>query len=297
MPFQDSLNTIRAFFRWMAQSFRVWFLPYHSDENEEETAEAAQADTVPDRSPKPSPSAEPSTSPTETTSETYPESATATESGVSTEPLSEIQSEPARVMAFRGATTKTALAAILGQDSDQVGEALGRLLETGVVDDLGEGRYLLRSDERRQILRADQRVSDWLARLNNTQMEDEILDVLEELSRQLALRITVGKTLVLHLRQRVWMIWKSQEDSCRVRILSRLTSKQWSRIRQLDEKAKRFRGPVSQPTIGPNWVLFRWRAGADVEAVKSVLGEIGREFQQRVRHRSSRGRKPPTSSH
>jgi len=298
MAFQDLPNNIRYFFRWLAELWHTWFLPCHSDEEESETgaveAKAAEADNAPDRSPKPSPPAEEPTSSAEAAVETYAQ--TETETGAPAESASETQSPMERAMALRGVMTTMALGAVLGQDADTVSSGLARLVECGVVQDLGDGRYLLNSDERPRILRAAPQVSGWLSRLKSTQLEDEVIGVLDELFQQLALKVAVGRNLILHVRQKMWAIWEGHEGNCRVRIFGRPTPEQWAKIRRLDEGAKRFRHRGPQRSYSPDWVSFRWKLGADLAEIQTLLVEMGHEFQQRARHRPRKERKPPVPS-
>jgi hypothetical protein len=288
MGFSNSLRNIRYFFKWLAEFLYTWFTPYHTNE-EEEPAQAAEADNAPDRSPKPSPP------PEETTDSTYPaeQQIESIPEAAATEPTT-AKSGLTHIMAFRGGMTKTAMAAILNENADQVGQEADRLVESALVEDLGDGRYLLTSNERREILRSDPRVADWLSRLQNTQFENQVLDVLDELFCQLAIKTTVGKNLVLHVRQKMWMIWQSHQETCRVRMFSRLTPEQWSQIRRVDDGAKKFRPRGPQHGGDRYSVVLRWRTGADVYAVQSVFIEIGREFQRQVKRRPGRKRQPPT---
>jgi hypothetical protein len=290
MGLRSSLQNARYFFKWLGQAIHTWFTPYHSDDEEEEeeakeVAEAAASDNTPDHSPKPSPP------PEETTESTYSTDYQAETASVSTETAT-AKLSLAEVMAFRGSMSKQALAAVLGEEENQVGVEVERLVENGTAEDLGNGRYFLISNERRQILRSDSRVTEWLSRFQNESLENETLDVLDELFRQLPIKITVGRSLILHVRQKMWMIWQSQPDTCRVRMFSWPTPEQWQRLCHVDRGARRFHSRGGGGGGRQSSVTLRWRAGADVYSLESVLVEIGRDFMEQTRRRPRKDRKP-----
>jgi hypothetical protein len=285
MGFWNSLRDIRYFFKLLGKFWDTWFTPYHSDqEDEEEKKDAAEeaaaaSDNAPDRFPKPSPP------PVETTLEPGESVATAA------------QPEPAKpslthIMAFRGPMSKSALAAAMGEDVDQVGREVDVLVETAIAEDAGDGRYLLMKNERHLALRADPRVTDWLSRLRQSTLGDDALDVVDHLCRQLPVKITAGKNLVFHLRQQKWMVWQGREETCRVRVFGSLSPDQWSHIRAVDSRARRFRRRKFQEWDSRDWATFRWRAGADTCVIESVLTDVGRDFQRQVRRHRGPRRKP-----
>ena len=293
MGFRDSLQNVRYFFKWLAQVLNTWFLPYHSDEEEEGEASAqAESDNAPDRSPKPSPPPEEAAA----AAESLPPAPTTTEPETAEATTATATPSLAQIMAFRGSLSKRALAAIARQDVSQVESDLEQLVQSGIAEDAGDDRCRLISTERRQLQRSDRKMSEWLARLENDQLENETLDILDELFRELALRVSVRRNLILHVRQKIWMTWQSQKELCRVRVFSRTTPEQWSRIRYLDKGARRFRPRGrSRPGMGGDQVTFGWRAGADVYEIEGVLREMGQEFQKQVRHYHKRRKSATTS--
>ena len=258
MGLRESLRNIRYFFQWLGEVFRTWFLPYHYNEGEELGTAETEGATAPSAE-----AASLSTEPAQTGQE-----AVATASPAAKPDLAE-------VMAFRGAMTKTALAAVVKEDLDQVAGELDSLVASRMAEDLGDGRYLLVESERRRMLRADPRVADWLSRLQHAQLENDTLDILEELCRRLPVKITVGQSLVLHLRQRKWMVWQSREENCRARLFGTLNREQWSDLRSIDKRARRLRRKEPHRWDARDWVTFRWRVGADHFAIESLLLESG----------------------
>lgn len=287
MSFRESLTNIKYFFKWMGELISTWFAPYHYDEEDEEKASAAE--NAPDSSPKPSP---PPAGETEATdgSVAYGEPFDSGETSPSPD-LSEI-------MAFRGAMTQTAMAAVMGKSRDDLTLEVESLLDYSMIEDIGDGRYLLLEHERRRILRADSNFADWLSRFQHNELEEGTLEVLEQLCRQLPVKIMAGKVLVIHLRQRKWMIWQSGEEVCRVKVFGTLSKDEWSHLRELDGRARRYRRRKDRRGWNPNdWVSFRWVVGSDSLAIESVLLEAGRTFQKNVRRRrKTRPRRQPSEA-
>jgi len=277
MSLIEKIRNIPYLFKLLGQLWHTWFLPYHynhdDEEEEKEEAEEAEEDHAPDRSPQPVP-------PPPAEAVPHDETAVATE---------ETPTKPrlCQVMAFRGPSTKMALAAMLGEDVDRVGPEVDTLVETQMIEDLGDSHYLLTSSERSLALRSDSQVADWLSRLAHPDFENDALNLIDRLGRELALKITPGQSLVFHLRQRKWMVWQSQEATCRVRLFGTLSKQQWTELRQLDERVKGFRRREPHRWDSRDWVAFRWRAGADTGTIESLLLDLGREFQKQVRHRRS----------
>jgi len=271
MGFRTWLKNIRYFFQWLGELYQTWFVPYHTDDEELEEGESAGDARPPDRMPKPSAPPEPS------------------EAGQAVETAAEpVETRPSlgEFMAFRGPMSKAALAAAWGGgDAEAVERELQGLLDNYVAEDVGDGRYLLLDHERRHILRTDPRMSDWLSRLQHAQLENDALDVLEQICRELPVKITVGDSLVFHLRQRKWMVWQSRKESCRVKIFGTLSRNLYDRIRKIDRRARRFRRKEPHRWDTRDWASFRWTLGADVLAIEPLILDAGREFQKHVRRR------------
>jgi len=285
MRFWNSLRDVRYLPKLLGKFWDTWFTPYHSDEEADEEKEvAAEAaatatDYAPDRSPKPTPPA----------LETAPETGESVSAAVEPEPAA---SSLTHLMAFRGAMSKPALAAAMGQDVEQVGRDVDGLMETAMAEDAGEGRYLLITSERHLTLRSDSRFGEWLSRFRQSTLEDGVLDVVDRLCRELPIKMTVGKSLVFHLRQQKWMVWQSRHETCRVRVFGSLSPDHWSRIRALDTRARRFRRRKFQEWDSRDWTTFRWRAGGDTYSLESLLADAGREFQRQVKRRRGPKRQP-----
>jgi len=283
MVFQNWLKNIRAFFRLVAEAYRIWFTPYHYDGDEEgaeEPAESAAADS----------SSEAAATQSEPVEETAPaESTVAVESSPAPLGLAEM-------LAFRGAMSKVAMAAALGQTVEQLEGEISSLLETQVIADAGNGRYVLASDERRSRLRANSHVADWLARLQRSDLEDDVLAVIDHLCGHLPVKIKPGDKLVLYLRQDRWMVWESQPEVCRVRIYGTLWSRHLPQLRKVDRRFKSFRVRRPHDWHIHDWVAFRWQAGADTGAIQSLLVELGEIFFEHTRgrgHGGGRRKQPP----
>jgi hypothetical protein len=274
---QGILTNARYFFQWMGELFRTWFLPYHYDENDEDRPPVA-TEAEPDRMPKPSaPPEEPAEEPVSSVADPFAESKT--------------QANLPEFLAFRGPMTANQVSNAVGEDRETVAAELERLVETHQVEAVDADRYKLVDSERRQILRTHPDMADWLSRLGRAQLENDVLDVIEEIGRKLPVKINAGKSVVFHLRQRKWMVWQNQEETCRVRLFGSHSREQWSTVRSLDSRARQFRRKGAHRWDGRDWVLFRWQEGSDIFAIESLLLESGREFQKHARRRRGGGRR------
>lgn len=287
MGLWESFGNIRYFFMAIAEFFRMWFMPFHYDEDEEGEAEKKKAagsgqdeDAAPDRSPKPSPG-------TEETGGAGESATTAPGEPASTAPATAPSPFPrlSETMAFRGAITKEALAAVRQETPDQIDSSVGELVNSYLAEDIGDGRYVLTDHERREVIRSNKQAFDWLARLDNSSFEDDVHNLIAQLCRQLPVKITPGETLMFHLRQQRWMVWRSEPGLCRVRMFGTVKGEAWDKLKQMDHGIKRYLRKEPHGWDGRDWVNFRWRTGADVFALESLLAAAGQEFYKMVRRR------------
>lgn len=286
---KETLRNISAFFRWIAELYRTWFLPYHYDGDDEDVEEektdatAAAADVAPDRSPRPSPpepapTAEQTAAPETPPAETQPAAESSTEAENDCDRL-------VHAMAFRGNVSKRALAAVLGEPPEKIADILKLLIETQKVADLGGDRYVLAGGERKSALRAEAKIAEWLARFQNADMENRVLDAIGRLCPELPLRLHMGKDLFFQLRHRPWMVWQSTRKGCRVRLYGTLNPDQWRAVQQADRRAKQIREAGFHPYRERDCTLFLWRSEEQFSKIAAFLPEAGREFLRQTKQR------------
>ncbi len=286
---KEALRNISAFFRWIAEFYRTWFLPYHYDGDDEDVEEektdvaAAATDVAPDRSPKPSPpepapTAEQTSAPETPPAETQPAAESSTEAENDCDRL-------VQAMALRGNVSKRALAAVLGEPPEKIADILKRLIETQKVADLGGDRYVLAGSERKSVLRADAKIAEWLARFQNADLENRVLDAIGRLCPELPLRLHMGKDLFFQLRHRPWMVWQSTRKGCRVRLYGTLNPDQWRAVQQADRRARQIRQAGFHPYRERDCTLFLWRSEEQFGKIAAFLPEAGREFLRQTKQR------------
>lgn len=270
-----SLRDIKYFFMWLADVFRTWFTPYHyDDENDEEEAKPKPKA----KKPAPKKQAEAEQAAYEAASP-YDESAK--EGSVAYQDTPDVS----EILAFRGPVNKSALCSILGKTMDEIDLELIQMAESATAEEMDDGRYVLNDSERRHVLRTDVRMSEWLSGFQSSNFENEVLDVIEQVCRQLPVKIVPGKNLAIHIKQQKWMVWQSRQEQCRVRLFGTITPEQWEQLSEVDRRARRFRSKKAHRWDSRDSVNFRWRLGADTLAIESIFIEAGREFSKRVRRR------------
>ncbi|MCX8035541.1 MAG: hypothetical protein N3D11_00525 [Candidatus Sumerlaeia bacterium] len=286
---KETLRNIAAFFRWIAEFYRTWFLPYHYDGDDEdveaektEETVAATADHAPDRSPKPSPPPEPEPAAgAATVSEAPPAEAEAAVESLAAGYTDRL----VQAMAFRGAVSTRALSAIVGVSPEKVAELLKPLVESQKAIDLGSGRYVLAGSERKSVLRADGKIAEWLARFHHADTENRVLDAIDRLCRELPLRLYMGKDLFFQLRRRTWMLWQSGRKGCRVRLYGTLNPAQWRAVQEADHRARQFRQAGFHPYRERDCTLFLWRSEEQFSKIAAFLPESALEFLRQTKRR------------
>jgi len=314
------LTTLRYLLHAAREVYDAWFTPYHSDEEgePEEAPKAAPAEAgKPGTSPAPpvqtvaaaaaapaeaatpaeasppveEPPVSPDVTPEEAAGEIEPAPASA-ESAPAPEGTFD-QFEVLKVMAFRGCLTRESLADALNATREGVAAALQILLDEGLVEHVGDGRYLLSDVERRRILEAHEHTSPWLARLGHADLRQGVLDLFERLCRQLPIKVLAGQNLVFHLRQKKWMIWQAEEGTCFVRVFGTLRPEHRTRMRRLDRRARLSRRKEPHDWDVRDRAAFRWTAETDAAEIEALLGDVARDFLSNLRRPRGRKRNAP----